>query len=538
MAIQGSLREASLPDVIQLLFLGRRTGRLALADRQRHASIWFEDGWITHAAIVNRRDRLGEVLVKSGAVTQADLEAALSVQSSDPSRRIGDLLVARGALSAAELRRYMRTHVEEALYALFSWSTGTFTFEAGITPDVDEGTGRFSPEAILLEGARRVDEWSLIERKIPSFDIVLAPEPAQDPTADLGFTETQRRILPLLDGRRDLRQVIEETALADFTACQAVYGLLTAGLIRQVGVRTLAEPARALESQIAEHRNLGVAFYRTGMLDEAEREFRRVREMRPSEGGAPFFLGLIAARRARWEDALALLREAADRGGPRPQILHNMAVVYEELGRLDEADTTWAEAARRAPEDARILLGWALLALRRHDLEPARRRLRGARELFKDRIPALWYWAALRAEAAAEQFGAAVEIARGAVQAYPSEPVLANALAVLLELTGDAVAAERILRALLEEDATLPQLSRNLGDLCYRSGRFDQATESYERAIRLAPDLGDEVYFRLGNLAYRRGDLAAARQHWGRTLLLNAGHQLARANLDTLPVAT
>jgi hypothetical protein len=54
MAIQGSLREASLPDVIQLLFLGRRTGCLAVADRQSHASVFFEDGWVTHAAIVNR----------------------------------------------------------------------------------------------------------------------------------------------------------------------------------------------------------------------------------------------------------------------------------------------------------------------------------------------------------------------------------------------------------------------------------------------------------------------------------------------------
>ncbi|MCL4866802.1 MAG: DUF4388 domain-containing protein, partial [Gemmatimonadales bacterium] len=369
MTIQGSLREASLPDVIQLLFLGRRTGRLALADRQRHASIWFEEGWITYASIVNRRDRLGEVLVKSGAVSAEELEAALTVQASEPSRRIGDLLVSRGAISPADLRRYMRTHVEEALYALFTWSTGTFTFEAGITPDADERVGRFSPEAILLEGARRVDEWSLIERKIPSFDIILAPEPAQDKSVDLAFTETQRRILPLLDGRRDLRQVIDETALADFTACQAVYGLLTAGLIRQVGVRTPLEPARAVESQIAEHRNLGVAFYRTGMLDEAEREFRRVRELRPSEGGAPFFLGLIAGHRGRWEDALALLREAADRSGPRPQILHNLAVAYEHLGRLDEADTTWAEATRRAPEDPRLLLGWAILALQRRDLD-------------------------------------------------------------------------------------------------------------------------------------------------------------------------
>jgi len=45
MAIKGSLKEASLPDVIQLLFLGRRSGCLSLADRQRHGSIYFQDGW-------------------------------------------------------------------------------------------------------------------------------------------------------------------------------------------------------------------------------------------------------------------------------------------------------------------------------------------------------------------------------------------------------------------------------------------------------------------------------------------------------------
>ena len=60
MAIRGSLKEAGLADVIQLLFLGRRTGCLSLADRQRHASVFFEDGWIIYAAIVNRRDRLGD----------------------------------------------------------------------------------------------------------------------------------------------------------------------------------------------------------------------------------------------------------------------------------------------------------------------------------------------------------------------------------------------------------------------------------------------------------------------------------------------
>ena len=63
MAIKGSLKEASLPDVIQLLFLGRRTGCLALADQQNFGTIYFDEGNIIFAAIVNRRDRLGDLLL-------------------------------------------------------------------------------------------------------------------------------------------------------------------------------------------------------------------------------------------------------------------------------------------------------------------------------------------------------------------------------------------------------------------------------------------------------------------------------------------
>jgi tetratricopeptide (TPR) repeat protein len=539
MAIQGSLREASLPDVVQLLFLGRRTGRLALADRQRHAAIWFEDGLIIHAAIVNRRDRLGDMLVKSGPVSQAQLDEALAMQASQPTRRVGDILVDTGAITRELVNEFVRRHVEEALFALFSWASGTFRFEAGVRPEPEDIVHRFSPEAVLLEGARRVDEWSQIEKKIPSFDLVFAPDPEAAGTRheDLALSDAQRLILPLLNGARDVRELVEDSALSEFTACQALFGLIAAGLVRTVGVSTPPEAARAQETRIEEHRNLGIAFYRTGMLEEAEREFRRVRELRHSEGGAPFFLGLIALRSRRWEEGIALLREAGDRGGPRAAIFANLAVGYEELHRWEEADAAWAEAARRAPEDARILLGWGLLALRRGDIAVAGRRIQQARERFGERLPPLWYWAAARAHASADALEEAIEVARGGVQAYPDEPVLRNTLAVLFEITGEFADAERLVREALDEDTSLPQLSKNLGDLCYRSGRFDQAAEAYERAIRLAPTLGDDIYFRLGNLAFRRRELDRAREYWEEAVRLNPAHHLARANLETLPVA-
>ena len=63
-----------------------------------------------------------------------------------------------------------------------------------------------------------------------------------------------------------------------------------------------------------------------------------------------------------------------------------------------------------------------------------------------------------------------------------------------------------MLRAALAEDPSLPQISKNLADILYRNGRYDEAREAYERAAKLAPDLGDDLYFKLGNIAYKRRD--------------------------------
>ncbi len=97
---------------------------------------------------------------------------------------------------------------------------------------------------------------------------------------------------------------------------------------------------------------------------------------------------------------------------------------------------------------------------------------------------------------------------------------------------------EAHLRHALSEDPTIPQISKNLGDLLYRAGRWEEAEESYDRAAKLAPALGDDVHFKLGNLACRRGAMPLARKHWEQAIALNPDHALARANLAGSGVPT
>ena len=124
--------------------------------------------------------------------------------------------------------------------------------------------------------------------------------------------------------------------------------------------------------------------------------------------------------------------------------------------------------------------------------------------------------------------------AGAAAAAHPAIAVMRNNFALLHELGGDLGQAEELVRAALKDEPSQPQLSKNLGDLCYRASRYDEAWEAYSRAVELAPDLGDDVYFKLGNIAYKRNDRELAARLWRRALELNPGHELVKSNLETL----
>src|ERR1043165_9181709 len=100
MAIRGSLKEASLPDVLQLLSMGKKTGCLSVTHKNNFGYIYFDKGRICFASIVNRRDRLGDMLMKSGVITMEQLNAGIELQGKRRDKRLGELLVELKSLSA------------------------------------------------------------------------------------------------------------------------------------------------------------------------------------------------------------------------------------------------------------------------------------------------------------------------------------------------------------------------------------------------------------------------------------------------------
>jgi tetratricopeptide (TPR) repeat protein len=435
MAIRGSLTEASLPDVLQLLAMGKKTGCLGLTYANNFGYIYFADGAISHASIVNRN-----------------------------------------------------LSTEEAVYLLFTWTQGTFNFEPGATPDEGVPMHSIDPQSLLLEGARRVDEWALIAKKIPTFDIVYAMDRHRMMAIERELTPEEEKLVPLVDGQRDVSALIAESKLGEFVTAKTLYGLLMTGYMMRVGVSTRARAPARTDDKATEHRNLGVAFYKTGMYEESQREFRRVDALRENDPEASFYLGLVALRQEQWPAAAhAFERYVTQQHTSRPAVFVNLAYAYEQMGEMDRARAAMADALSHGGRgDPLVQTNAAAMAVAARDYETADAALAAARTLWGTRRPPpVWFHYAGLAAAMVNDLDRAIALLSEAVQVYPSYAVLWNNLAVAYEARGDFDDALRTLERGLIEDSTLPQLHRNFADSLQRDGRFDEAREAYRRAHTL-----------------------------------------------------
>ncbi|MGH7470377.1 MAG: DUF4388 domain-containing protein [Longimicrobiales bacterium] len=539
MAIKGSLKEASLADVCQLLALGQKTGCLSVADRARFGQIFFDRGRITYSRIVNRRDRLGDMLVREGAVTQEQLNAALEVQSRSQDRKIGQVLVAEGYLSKTDLERFMLIHIEDAVYHLFTWSRGSFFFEADQAPEDADIVVSISADTLLLEAARRIDEWSLIEKKIPSLDLIFEVDHVRVQDALSEMTAEQLRMLPMLDGTRALSEIVDQTGLTEFEVGKAMFGLIQAGFAARVGKRE-NDLGRGKETELSERRNLGMAFYRTAMLEEARREFERILELHPVDRHARFFLALVTLREHKYREALRQLKALLEDTGPQFGAFLNMAIALRCLGRPGDALLVLKEAEYVRPGRSEVALARGAAHLEAGQVREALASLQEYRQRLApvERPSELFFYYAGLAEALAKRLKEAAAIVKEGLERHPSAAPLLMLAGLVAERRGDYETAETWFRQVIEEDPNLVQSYKSLGDVFYRRGTHDAALEQYDRALQINPELGDDIYAKLGNILYKKRGRDAAIRLWTRALELNPRNQLVRNNIEIVQNAS
>ncbi|MEE8134440.1 MAG: DUF4388 domain-containing protein, partial [Gemmatimonadales bacterium] len=323
------------------LDLNRKTGVLTVTSPLRHnrGNIFFDRGAIIYASIQSNPHPLGGLLIRGGKITEADLHCARDMQRRGDSRRLGEILVSIGALAPRELQNHVRFQVEEVVFEILNWREGYFSFVEGpLKESKTDSTVHIPTESLLMEGARRIDEWSRIEKKIPNLGVV--PTLAQvvnGAGGALDLLPEDWEVLAMIDGVRNLHEISKRLNRSDFDVAKTVFGMESTGIVVILDPRTsgaFGDPNTGFEELVVEaeaallkgdldeaHRAVGAARAKrsevpivavlTGRIhlaraehEEADSAFRRALSLEPSMGAAHRLLGDSAALRGKFADAI------------------------------------------------------------------------------------------------------------------------------------------------------------------------------------------------------------------------------------------
>ena len=175
MGFQGSLKELPLPDIIQLVSVSGKTGKFTLTRDGDRGFIYLKNGQMVHAVV-------------------------------------GDLVG------------------EEAIYALAIWNHGDFQFNPGDEPE--RQTISKSNTNLLMEAARRLDEWRVLSKKIPSVDYVPELLARENRHEQVTVNPQEWMLITKIDGQRSIADIGRALNLSSFDVAKILYGMITGELVQ------------------------------------------------------------------------------------------------------------------------------------------------------------------------------------------------------------------------------------------------------------------------------------------------------------------
>jgi hypothetical protein len=239
MAIQGTLQTMSLPDLLQFVSAGRKSGTLKFDRGKITKQVYFKKGAIVGSKSNDPREYLGQVLLHYGKVDDAQLKAARELQRTSGAK-LGEVLVQQGFLTEEEVLGILKTRTLDAIYDLFMWNEGDFEFyDEEPLPD-DLLLIEVEPTNVIMEGIYRIDEFARYKTLVPSDRSII--ELAAGWTSSLKLGKEFRHVLYFVEKRMSVAEICYQMHASAFHVYGQLYTLISEGVARVAGEKAEEAP--------------------------------------------------------------------------------------------------------------------------------------------------------------------------------------------------------------------------------------------------------------------------------------------------------
>lgn len=239
MGFQGNLQSYSLGDLFQNISGNNRTGMLKIYGPSGEKYIYFTAGQIRLLAHgKSNKGMLRKVLADSKLIVREHLEAA-EKEAAENNTALSNVVLEKGYIEEDNLKALVNFAIEEDIYDLFTWNEANFEFIDG-PPDNEIFDGElfaeenvFNTDHLVMEAARRSDEWGRIREVITSDEnVFITVNEARNRLETFEQGSAPLQIIMHVDGYRSVGEIINSAGLGKFDVYEGLFHLYQQGIVR------------------------------------------------------------------------------------------------------------------------------------------------------------------------------------------------------------------------------------------------------------------------------------------------------------------
>ncbi|MBI5033438.1 MAG: DUF4388 domain-containing protein [Chloroflexi bacterium] len=234
MALKGNLKDVGLNQLLNLIYLARKTGALTVQSDGGGGSahLFFREGKLIQASMGSQVTRLTDIMMKVGKLTADQAKAVRARSQVDTDKELGLLMIQSGMLNQNDIIQGVKSYLLESVYQLFTWRNGAFRFDANVLPPEERITVAVSLDHLIIEGSRRVQEWEQLRDELPDLDVPLRfVERPETNLRNINLSVEQWKVISFINARNTIRQIANFLKIDEFQIRRVVYGLQSAGLV-------------------------------------------------------------------------------------------------------------------------------------------------------------------------------------------------------------------------------------------------------------------------------------------------------------------
>lgn len=232
MALKGNLRDFSIIQLLNLVYLAKKTGALNIKGPGESAKVVFRDGKLGYAKLELDDSKLAAVLHKSQIITKSQYHTIKKNASHMSDKELGLVLINAGYITQTDVIESLQDYYVGIVQQLFTWAEGEFFFESNsLIPD-DKIPVRLKLENIIMEGSRNLHKWEKLQDEIPNLDIALRfTDGSGVNLKNVNLSVEEWKVASYINPKNTLRQIAQAIHISDFEIRKITYSLLQAGLI-------------------------------------------------------------------------------------------------------------------------------------------------------------------------------------------------------------------------------------------------------------------------------------------------------------------